>query len=81
MDRGAWQATVHGVVKSNTTEQLRLREHYLNPSQIIALLWRRGLHDQHRQEHCSDADTCVAEAQQICLPTLSQFRGWRTDNQ
>ena len=48
-------------------------------SQCTARVGR--FHDQHRQEHCSDADTCVAEAQQICLPTLSQFRGWRTDNQ
>ena len=41
-------------------------------SQCTARVGR--LHDQHRQEHCSDADTCVAEAQQICLPTLSQFK-------
>ena len=27
MDRGAWQATVHGIVQSDMTEQLRTAQH------------------------------------------------------
>ena len=36
MDRGAWQATVHGVAESNMTEQLSLK--CLEPKKVKRLL-------------------------------------------
>ena len=45
MDRGVWQATVHGVTESDTTEwlSLSLQIFYCKHRPVFRLLWRRGL--------------------------------------
>ena len=35
MNRGTWRATVHGVVKSDTTEQLTLSLSFINVSLLV----------------------------------------------
>ena len=43
MDRGAWQATVHGVAESNTTEQLT-HPLFLQPTKVLLQeLWDPGV--------------------------------------
>ena len=42
MDRGAWQATAHGITKSDKTEQLSTAQHSLHMMTILLLIFHFG---------------------------------------
>ena len=45
MDRGAWQATVHGVTKSDTTKRMNKYIHIHHSSQILPILFIQNKDD------------------------------------
>ena len=42
MDRGAWQATAHGITESDKTEQLSTAQHSLHMMTILLLIFHFG---------------------------------------